>query len=142
MTRIFLSLIILLFLSCSKDDSIDFDERRNNIVGDWEITQASQEIRADTVHAESSSIFSISFYKDGTGTKETFLGSDVEFEWLYQYNPEKVVISGMQSGLVLSDVQFYTVTKNEMNRQIWEFEIDPQNGIVDKYKHTWKMERR
>ncbi len=33
-----------MFLSCSKDDSVDFDVKRNNIVGDWEVTQATQEI--------------------------------------------------------------------------------------------------
>lgn len=134
--------ILIVLLSCSKDDTIDFDVKRNNIIGNWEITQASQEIRADTVYAESSTTFSISFNDDGTGTKETFIGTDVSFEWLYQYNPEKVVISGMQSGVVLSDVQFYNVIKNEMNRQIWEFEIYPQTGVVDLYKHTWKMDRK
>ena len=142
MNRIILVFISLLIFSCSKDATEDFDIKRSNIVGDWQITQASQEIRADTIYAESSSMFDISFNQDGTGIKESFLGTDINFEWLYQYNPEMVVINGIQEGLILSSVQFYNVSKNEMERQIWEFEVEPQNGIVDIYKHTWKMERK
>lgn len=132
------SLLLTLF-SCSKDD---FDEKRNNIVGEWKVTQASQEIRADTVYAESSFTFSISFNMDGTGTKETFIDVDINFEWLYQYNPGKVVISGMQSGPIIGSVQFYDVLKNEANRQIWTFDVKPPNGVVDVYRHTWKMDRQ
>ncbi len=144
MKRLILASIIFALLSCRKDDgAIDFDVKRNNIVGDWEITQVTQEIRADTLYAESSNTLSISFYQDGTGTKEVFIGTDVDIEWLYQYNPEKVVITGAPSGpLILGSVQFYNIIKNEKNRQIWKFEVVPKNGVVDVYKLTWKMDRK
>ncbi len=143
MKRLILVSILLTLLSCRKDDAaIDFDVKRNNIVGDWEITQVIQEIRADTLYSESSNTLSISFSQDGTGTEDVLIGT-VDIEWLYQYNPEKVVITGAPSGpLILGSVQYYDIIKNEKNRQIWEFEVVPKNGVVDVYRNTWKMDRK
>lgn len=138
---IFLLLALVGLIGCGKDDN-DFDTKRNNIVGTWEVTQATQEIRADTVTQESSTTFEIAFYADGTGTRETFLDTEQEFEWLYQYNPEKVIIIATQSGPLLSSVQIYDITKNEPQRQIWEFEVVFDGQPVDKYKHTWKMDKK
>lgn len=138
-------IIILIFfvsaLSCTKEEN-DFDIKRNNIVGTWEITQVSQEIRADTVSQESSTTFEITFDSDGTGVRQTFLNTEQEFEWLYQYNPEKAIISADQSGIQLSSVQVYDIIKNESVRQIWEFEVVLIGQPVDKYKHTWKMDKK
>ncbi len=136
-----ITILLFAFTSCCKDDDIDFDEKRNNIVGEWNVTQATREIRADTVYAESSMELTITFNQDGTGIKETILGA-VEFEWFYQFNPEQVVINSKQSGIILSNVQFYDITKNEMDRQIWEFEVESLSGIADVYLHTWKMDRK
>ncbi len=135
-----LAITSLLFSSCDKEE-IDYDEKRNNIIGSWDITQVTQEIRADTLYDESSITLDITFNQDGSGTKETILGN-VDFEWIYQYNPEKVLISSEQSGVLFSNVQLYSVTKNEMDRQIWEFEEISLGGVADKYKHTWKMDRK
>ena len=130
--------------SCTKDAD-DFDTKRNNIIGSWEITQATQEIRADTVYAEGSTSFDITFNADGTGER-IILGFPANFEWLYQFNPEKVVIIQDQApiggSILLSSVQYYDVIKNESDRQIWEFEVVLENQVVDKYKHTWKMDRK
>lgn len=134
-------LTIATIFGCTKEDS-DFDTKKNNISGTWEVTQATQEIRADTVSQESSITFEITFNSDGTGTRQTFLNTEQEFEWLYQYNPEKVMISAEQSGLQLSSAQIYDVIKNENKRQIWEFEVVLVGQPVDKYKHTWKMDKK
>lgn len=134
-------LTIATIFGCTKEDN-DFDTKKNNISGTWEVTQATQEIRADTVSQESSTTFEITFNSDGTGIQPTFLGTEQEFEWLYQYNPEKVIISADQSGIKLSSVQIYDIIKNENQRQIWEFEVVLVGQPVDKYKHTWKMDKK
>ena len=129
----------LLLFSCCKER---FDDLRNNIIGDWEITQTTQEIRADTVYSEGTiPPFSISFNEDGTGIIETFIGVDAEMEWVYQYNPQIVEISVIQPG-ILRDVHYYKVVMNKKNSQIWKYEVDPKTGIVDLYKHTWEMKRK
>lgn len=138
---ILLFLTLVFFYGCTEEDN-DFDTKRNNISGTWEVTQATQEIRADTVSLESSTTFEITFNSDGSGLRQTFLDTEQEFEWLYQYNPEKVIISADQSGIQLSSVQIYDVVKNENQRQIWEFEVVLIGQPVDKYKHTWKMDKK
>lgn len=138
---ILLFLTLVFFCGCTKEDN-DFDTKRDNISGTWEVTQATQEIRADTVSQESSTTFEITFNSDGSGLRQTFLDTEQEFEWLYQYNPEKVIISADQSGIQLSSVQIYDVVKNENQRQIWEFEVVLIGQAVDKYKHTWKMDKK
>ncbi len=139
---IIITVFSFLFSSCDRDDITTFDENRNNIVGMWEVTQVTQEIRDGSVHLEQSTTFDIIFNQDGTGMQPV-LGTDVAIEWTYQYNPQKVVINGVKGGTIsLASVQFYKVIKNEMEMQIWEFEIIPIFGIVDKYKHTWNMERK
>jgi len=142
MNRTIVMLITLVIIfGCMKEDN-DFDTKRNNISGTWEVTQATQEIRADTVSQERSTTFEITFNIDGTGIKQTFLDTEQEFQWLYQYNPEKVIISADQSGIQLSSVQIYEIIKNENQRQIWEFEVILIGQPVDKYKHTWKMDKK
>lgn len=138
--------LLILLSSCSKNDNTLFDEKRNNIVGEWTVTQVVREIRADTVYTESSGTFDITFNQDGTGIRETFLGINVDIEWLYQYNPEKVIIIGTQGGgqgtIILASTQTYDITKNEDQRQIWESEVVLTGQIVDKYLHTWKMDKK
>lgn len=70
------------------------------------------------------------------------MDTEQEFEWLYQYNPEKVIIIATQSGPQLSSVQIYDITKNEPQRQIWEYEVVFDGLPVDKYEHTWKMDKK
>ncbi len=139
-----ITVLLFIFTSCCKDDDNIFDEKRNNIVGEWEVTETSRDIRSDTVYAESDRTFEITFNQDGTGIIETFVGIDAGFEWLHQFNPEKVVINGVRSGSILSlnSVQSYDVIENERNRQIWEYEVKPLDGVVDVYSHTWEMNRK
>jgi hypothetical protein len=137
---LFLTLCSVSLFSCNEAED-DFDVRRNNIIGHWKVTQVTREFRADTLYAEGSSVFEITFFSDGTGVRQTFVTSQVEIEWLYQYNPEKIVISTPQQGIFLNSVTFYEITKNEADRQIWEFEVVPPGGIVDVYKNTWKMDK-
>ena len=138
---IFLLLALVCLIGCGKEDN-DFDTKRNNIIGTWDVTQVSQEIRADTVTQETSTTFEIAFYTDGTGTRQIFLDTEQEFEWLYQYNPEKVIIIAAQSGPLLSSVQIHDITKNEPQRQIWESEVVFDGQPVDKYEYTWKMDKK
>ncbi len=131
-------ILFFIFLSCSNQ----FDEKRENIIGEWEITQATQEIRADTVHAESATSFCISFNEDGTGRRETIFQVDLDFDWLYQFNPEMVVISTDQTGSFLNNVTFYEVLTNKIDRQIWVWEVEPTSGVADVFIHSWRMERK
>ncbi len=99
-------------VTCGKGDN-SFDVLRNNIIGSWEVKHSVQEIRSDTVYGESVSVYDIQFNQDGTGIKSNVFGNDVDFEWYYQYNPEKVVIVSMPSGIFFEDTQVYDVQKNE-----------------------------
>ena len=144
MKKMFYLLISVLIMSCSKDDGddINYDMLRANIFGTWEVIQTTQEIRADTVYAESSRELEITFGDNGTGVRQSFLDTEINFDWFYQYNPEKVVIISKQEGLFLEDTQVYMVSKNEAEKQIWEFEVEDQARIADVFKHTWRMTKK
>ncbi len=135
-------LACLLQLSCEMEESI-YDQKRNNIVGKWEVTQASQEIRSDTVYRESARVFMMDFNEDGTGKMESVLsGADyVYFEWWYQFEPE-YVLTVFDSEFINPSVGEFEVVKNEKDRQIWEWQVVPENSPVDVYLHTWKMNPR
>lgn len=126
-------LLISIFLFSCKDEPIinDFDEMRNKIVGDWEVTEDPSAL---------GSTFSISFNDDGTGVRESFLLDNQEFEWLYQYNPEKIVINNLQAGISLGSTQFYDVVTNKINKQVWTFE-SASFGVSEPIIITWTMDR-
>lgn len=129
-------LFFLGLLSCSNDD--DFTSSRNNIIGQWSVKHSTQEIRADTVYAESGTTFEITFNADGTGTRNTILGI-IPFDWYYQFDPEVFILVSKQSGLIFENTQAHNVQKNESLNQIWMYEIRNPNFIADVYKNTWVM---
>lgn len=130
-------LFYLVLLSCSNDD--DFTTSRNNIIGQWSVNHSVQEIRADTVYAESGTQFEITFNTDGTGSRNTIFGTEISFDWYYQFDPEVFVIVSKQSGFIFEDTQAHVVQKNESSMQIWTYEIRDSNFIADLYKNTWVM---
>ena len=139
-------LIVVLLCSvyaCNGDDDLSGQrDGRSNIIGDWEVNLIVEEIRSDTVYSESSDLRTISFNADGTGSRETFFIESEPMEWYYQADPEKVVIiSESEFNPSLSSTQVHSVIENNEDSQVWQYEIIPISGSVDKYVNTWKMTR-
>lgn len=130
--KVIILFTIILLCSCRKEVIVNFDEERRNIVGDWEVREDPASLITPT--------FDISFNEDGTGVRETIFGDEQAFEWLYQYNPEMVVISTGQAGLSLGSTQFYTVERNTDDEQIWTYESAPI-GTTTGATITWRMEK-
>ena len=138
MIRAIFLFISIAFLSCSDDDSSVFNIAKDNIVGTWDITQARQEIRGDTVSTTTQEL-EITFNSDGTGTQE-LLGLDNAFDWYYQYNPEKVIINSAQSSFLIARAQVFTVIENSFNKQIWTSE--QQGNALVLFSFRWEMTKR
>ncbi|MCB0516380.1 MAG: hypothetical protein R2798_03675 [Chitinophagales bacterium] len=151
--------LILLFsaIGCCKDspqDATDYEQLYDNIVGTWDVTQFSSEIRADTIADETTTAFDITFYEDGTGVGEPFAINDsLQFAWLLLFEPNTVLISSEHVDTTLDTngnifysrdytYHYYEVMSNTPTQQTWQVEIFPPDGIIDKFIHRWEMEKR
>ncbi len=146
---LFLLLSITAFLACNKDDNntqtFDYEVKKNNIIGDWDVTWVIQEIRADTLYHESAFDIEVTFNANQTGVRPSGLVDSVSFDWYYQYEPERVIEVVRQSSgpiLILDKPRIYRIIKNEKDKQIWEFTQESATGVADEFRHTWKMKRK
>ncbi len=141
--RFSILIILMVATSCQKEggDST-FDERRNNIIGEWSLSETT-----DT--NPSGLIFTINFNADGTGRKETTLfGNDIDFEWVYQFNPEQIVIKE-EAGTVVTEIgqlntlaqtRIFDILRNTEDQQEWITDDGfPFGG--DPFDLTWNLSR-
>ena len=131
-------------LSCHKDEEkkmlVDFNTKKANIVGDWSINTTVQWFKNGAILIENNDMLEISLFEDGTGTRLTD-SSTIAFEWLYQYNPEAVIILDSDIAFSLIKNPIFRVLKNEKNKQTWKADSNGF-GNWDVILHTWKMNRQ
>ncbi len=127
--------------SCGESD---FDERRNNLIGEWRVSRLTQEIYRNEIVAEYNGTFTLMLAEDGTGVQERpfIIDSSISenINWLYQYNPEQIIVAPEPSGSFLSSSLIFNITINESERQEWVGESTtflPE--LVDKYIYTYSL---
>lgn len=145
-TYINILLLILLTPACDRKEEIDFDVKRNNIIGTWNMRRFSEEIRADTLYQafETPVDICFSFKANGTGTRSIpNLDDPVPFEWYFQYDPARVVIADQNAVLFsLRNTIVYKVKTNESDLQVWSYEVSDSTGIADVYRHTLTFKKK
>ncbi|MCB0516377.1 MAG: hypothetical protein R2798_03690 [Chitinophagales bacterium] len=145
----FLTAFIFTLGACCKGDIIDptYEERRNTIVGTWDVVEVSEYILADSI-IEISNFYEISFNADGSGTTKYYTITQ-NFDWVFQLNPESIalknILNNTSSGLFpVFPAYIYTILKNEQDRQIWTRALTNQANYPEALdaKVTWKMDRK
>jgi len=129
-----LLLAVVILSSCQKDDESDYNIKRSNLFGEWEVTTQSNSGIDNT--------FTLIINEDGTGSKSTILQEDdISFEWIYQYDPEKIVLKEFVGSLSLGNTTFYSITKNKVDEQTWTSEAVDLSGGPLTVSFTWELER-
>lgn len=114
----------LLFTSCGKDDSTEYEESRNQIIGTW-LLQENVEIEdIGQVGNPIDKSGVITFSEDGTGNSTSNFNIVTNFEWLYQLSPEKVSIltetsTTSSSPFTLGENRHFDVVENRSTLQNW-----------------------
>jgi len=125
-------LIIFIFSSCNKDERPDYEIRKENIVGDWEV-------RLITPDPSDEQTFPISFNENGTGTSTFGLPFvPFNFEWIYQYDPEKLVIVQSPDQFI-SSTTCHNITINTSTSQEWDHEFVNSNN--ETLNLIWELSR-
>ena len=125
------------------NNTFEYDAKRANILGDWDVSKSTREFRADTLYAETGTSLEFSFHTNGTGSIKIFSFENT-FDWLYQYQPERVVTASNGTLISFRNTIVYEISKNEKDRQIWEYETSTTDtiGTTILFKHTLKMNRK
>ncbi|MCB0516378.1 MAG: hypothetical protein R2798_03685 [Chitinophagales bacterium] len=138
--------------SCCKEEELEdallFEKKRNQIVGKWELNETAIYLYADGTKTETSNT-EITFREDGTGTAYLWRIVEVNTQWLYQLNPEVVVLQINNSvdtsfSVASQSGKFIDVLLNQPNKQKWSYSeyntfVDYPNTIEVNY--TWEMDR-
>lgn len=146
--RLSILLLLIVMSSCRDEAGVsDFDEKRNNIIGEWTLTQTTNG------NTNSDFTYNISFDADGTGERASNIfipsPSTIQFEWVYQFNPEQIVIKETSGTIITELGQFmslpntfiFDVLQNSVDAQEWTtddgFAINPGEVVT----MNWSMER-
>ena len=132
MKYILLILTIALFISCSQEDN--FSEKRNNIIGVWEVDAFAQGFKNDKLEYAIHVPYGLTFNSDGTGFEDT--NEDHDFNWKYQLKPEKIFYEFVDVG---GDNFEYDIIVNEPAKQIWVRKFHVSNDGKDYSIHTFTM---
>ncbi len=122
---------------------VDINARKANIVGNWDLNLNRKWTKNGNVEMETIEQYDISFYKDGSGLRYTDT-STVNFNWFYQFDPEKFMLIYQDDSIGLLDIsddnQIYTVTKNTKAEQRWTIKF---TGVTpwDEILEVWVMNR-
>jgi len=129
---ILFSLVVL--FSCQKEEPTEYEIRKGNIVGDW-IVMPEVLLGIDDT-------FSITFNADGTGTR-TFpsLTEQIDFEWVYQFNPEKVLIIESTEMFNIVRSSGYSIITNTSTEQNWNVDHVDSNGTNPSLMSNWQLRR-
>lgn len=147
-------LIVLIFaitlLSCSKDDNSIYDEKRNQLTGEWTVDAREVNMINDTIHSDIISSFQMTLNPDGTGSRINF-GVNINFDWIYQNEPvEKISLHPIRdtlSGfLFLEESLLFTILVSSAENQAWESNNNPLffiNGetVVADANTKWQLSR-
>ncbi|MFK8102068.1 MAG: hypothetical protein AB8G15_06080 [Saprospiraceae bacterium] len=147
--KYYFSLLILtcLFTACKEETTqheLDFNVQRSNIVGTWYAKRTTKEIRADTVHLsfDTPTEVCFTFNADGKGSRK-FSNLDISFEWYYQYDPPRVIIADDNVAMFsLRNTTVYKVKTNEIDQQVWEYDVVDSLGLADYFRHTLSFQKK
>ncbi len=125
----FLMVVFILFLACKQKDDVgctltDFEIRKQQIVGKWAVRSVYKYYSNDSlIQKVWYGDLDYQFFEDGTGLLPNFYNDegDDKLEWIYQYNPEKMVYRRLTDGGKPSseDLHSFWVLKNEIDYQHW-----------------------
>lgn len=142
----------LLFVSCEKDTSTEYEEGRNRILGTWQFIERTE---VEDVGQNNGILLdktgTITFNSDGTGSKNLSFFGENNFEWIYQLSPEKISVTtkldtSSQGFTVFGESLLFTIQENRIDLQQWNandntiFLIDSMTQLASR-EITWEMTR-
>lgn len=105
---VLLTLIVVSLSSCDKDKLVsDYEARKNEFIGKWEVTQQRAYFIDGVFQSESESRIEVEFLDEDIYIEESFFGKDT-LSWYYQLSPEKLIMTKKVLGN-LSNVFEYDV---------------------------------
>jgi len=128
--RYFVLLISLCVIYSCSDDKI-LDNPRSDLFGVWEVDSEIYDTLNDTLIQRRFPYAIISFFEDGTGRQVlTFLNEADDFEWIYQSEPEKIVLNiervfqqdSVPLNLIFSET--FDILESEELSMVWEIDFN------------------
>jgi len=144
LSLLFITFSILLF-SCSKEFDWDkhYEIRKNNLIGDWDCELTYTAYRNGVLDVQGKQLYQYSFYADGTVLygPDDITHTNALYKWYYQYDPEKIIIKNLDSGLLGSSLFSYSVVQNDETfiicREDFEYSKN-ENGTEVKIKQSYE----
>ena len=122
---------IILLTSCGKDDTSEYDDARNQIIGTWQLTERNETL--DIGQGGNTFVITeiVTFHNDGTGNRLNSFSGVRNFEWIYQLSPEKISIdtesaTTSQGFLLSGENRHFDIIENNIDLQQW---ISTDNAI-------------
>jgi hypothetical protein len=145
MNNVMLSVLILvLSLGCTKSED-DFYVRKKRILGDWICkTSEVKSVNGLIVNTVTSEL-NLTFEDEERvySSSNAVPGAVTQHTWYYQLDPEKVIIQYEPIGFLIKPNNYFSVTKNERNNQLWEeiiYAVTPTGDDIETHI-TWNLTR-
>jgi len=132
-------IVLLIFVSCSEEDEINFNQ---NIIGKWVVGKEIKETINDSIINKFSSNWNAEFMSNGKAYLKQFTFIDT-IKWSY-IKSEQLVVIIVRPYTSFPGQEKFKIQINEKNYQKWEYDYKYKmndNGPVIDVKEIWNLSR-
>lgn len=140
MKYLYLLFFAILFSSCGDDFKEEYEERRIQIVGTWEINETKKTVVLGEIINSEQNVHLIQFNSDGTAIK-TIEETMHMLTWIYQPSPEKIALNGNPNSAnqgigLLAGNNHFDIIENNPTHQSWNINGNVQD-VIDSNIHSF-----